>query len=185
MPDQDHVMQKTSAPLEAEAEAALPPAAAETESGLPAPRAPTRPVREERPSARARARSREAVAAEPKTPEEAREAIERARTRISGTLDEIEQRLREKRDELKEKADISSRLREAVRGREVPALMVAIGAGFLVALLLGGGGGRRSGQDIVLSEEELEALRRWRKDRKRVIGALERSAKALEELSEE
>lgn len=172
MPDEDHVMQKTRTPIEGSPgesvpDAALPPAPGAEPAAVGRPAAP---------------RPRPIAAEEPRTRDEAREAIARTRDKISGTLDEIEQRLREKKEELKERTDISARLRELVSGREIPALMVALGAGFLLALLLGRG--RGSGGDVVLSQEELEALRGWQKDRKRVLSALERSARALEELQD-
>lgn len=117
--------------------------------------------------------------AAPRSPEEARAAIAGTRDRISGTLDQIEQRLREKGRELQEKADVPGRLRELVRGRELPALLVAVGAGFVLALVLKG----RRGGPVTLSAEEADALRRWRKDRARVLRSLDRCGRTLERLA--
>lgn len=114
---------------------------------------------------------------DPSTASEAREAILNRRSRISETLDQIEVQLVAKKEALREKADVFGRLRERIRGRELPALAAAFGAGLFLALLLGG---RGRSEPVGLSEEERDALLRWRKDRRRVVKQLERCASALE-----
>jgi ElaB/YqjD/DUF883 family membrane-anchored ribosome-binding protein len=71
---------------------------------------------------------------QPKDSDAAREEIERTRTRMSETIDEIEDVL------LRKKAEIRTRLDVVARLREKPLLVVgvALGAGVLLGLITGG-----------------------------------------------
>ncbi|HUH12423.1 MAG TPA: hypothetical protein VMK65_04915, partial [Longimicrobiales bacterium] len=154
MPQEQRVMEKTRTPLATTGDTP-PPAAREA---LPAPAvAEGAPAAERSVAPRPEGGGRPApTAPEPRTREEAREAISRSRDRISTTLDAIEVRLREKKAELRAKTDIPARLRDLVRGRETVALAAALGAGLLAALLLGR---RRSGGEVTIERDELAALR--------------------------
>lgn len=109
-------------------------------------------------------------AGEPRTRAEARQAIDTTRSRISETLDMVEHRIEATRDQMREKTDLSRQLRERIRGKELKSLAAAFGVGVLIALLFGG----RKAAAPVLSEEERQALLRWRKDRRKIMEQLRR-----------
>lgn len=73
----------------------------------------------------------------PSSTDEARDAVERTRGRISETLDEIEGRLVSKKEQLKARADIARPVRDRVNERPFQAVGIALGAGLLLGLLTG------------------------------------------------
>jgi ElaB/YqjD/DUF883 family membrane-anchored ribosome-binding protein len=114
---------------------------------------------------------------EPQTVGEARDAIERSRARISSTLDQIEDRIVEKKHELREKVDIVRPVRERIRLRPLAAVAVAVGIGAILGSLGGGSaddeelGIRRSGRSRSLSDDERRELRAWRRERRQRLHA--------------
>ncbi|HLU25133.1 MAG TPA: hypothetical protein VKZ58_05460 [Longimicrobiales bacterium] len=122
----------------------------------------------------------EVVRREPETTEEARRAIEHARGRISATLDALEERIQEKRTELRGRLDVLRAAREAIRRRAWPSLGIAFGVGLLLSGVLRGDEGEHGEEEIgragkrtrarrehrILSPEERKALREWRAERR-------------------
>lgn len=83
---------------------------------------------------------------DPNNPATAREDIERTRQRMSGTLDQIEDVLLRKKEELEEKkADLRRKLDVGGQIRDEPLLAagIVLGAGFLIGFLTGGSGRSR------------------------------------------
>lgn len=105
------------------------------------------------------------IRAEPRSTEEARRAVEETRGRISATLDAIEGRLVDKKEELKERIALLRPVREEIRSNHWRSLGIAFGAGLLLATL-GRREGRRERHDRRLDEEERTALRLWRAERR-------------------
>jgi hypothetical protein len=70
--------------------------------------------------------------AEPRTVEEARRAVQASRARMSDTLDEIEQRLVSKKQQIENRMDVLRPIKKRVRARPWPALAVAFGVGVLL-----------------------------------------------------
>lgn len=101
---------------------------------------------------------------EPATTDEARRAIEETRGRISATLDEIEDRIGEARENIREKMDVARPIRTRMRRNPLPGIGIAFGAGILLGLLTGGG--KKGERHEMLGEDEREALRRWRAERR-------------------
>jgi len=106
------------------------------------------------------------------TIEEARREIEDTRGRISGTLDAIELRLREQREELRNRLDVLRAVRRRIRSNVWPSLGIAFGAGAALGMIR-----RRRGREArrELSAAEREQLRRWRAERRQ---RLEQRARA-------
>lgn len=117
---------------------------------------------------------------EPETTEEARRAIEHARGRISATLDAIEERIHEKRTELRDRMNVMRPAREAIRRRVWPSLGIAFGVGLLLSGIFRGEEGEHGEEEIgrawkrararrgleVLSPGERKELREWRAKRR-------------------
>lgn len=95
---------------------------------------------------------------EPATIEQARAHVEESRARLSETLDEIEDRLVEKRLELQEKLDVKKRVRERVDRKPLTMVAVAAGAGFLIGLI--GRRRRAHAEREPVDRDELRALLR-------------------------
>ncbi len=97
----------------------------------------------------------------PRNTDDARDEIERTRARMSETIDEIEETLLRKRDDIRERLDVGARLRD----RPLAAVGVALGAGLLLGLLTGGAGSdkRREREENERRERE-EDERRARDD---------------------
>jgi hypothetical protein len=115
----------------------------------------------------------EGTAGEPRTVDEARDAVERSRQRISSTLDELEGRIVEKKHAIEERIDVLRPVRQQIAARPFTALAVAAGVG----VLLGSVGGSDDGDDVrrsrsgrtrgsTLSDEDRRELREWRKARR-------------------
>lgn len=108
---------------------------------------------------------------EPRTTEEARRAIEATRGRISATLDEIEDRIGETREQVKAKVNVLRPVRSGIRRRPWPGLGIAFGTGLLFGLLTGGeeeeeARAPRRGERPLLSPEARHERRRWRATRR-------------------
>jgi hypothetical protein len=70
----------------------------------------------------------------PEDPEAAREEIRRTRQRMSGTIDEIEDLLVQRKEQVKAQLDVGARF----RANPLPALGAVLGAGLLLGLVTGG-----------------------------------------------
>jgi ElaB/YqjD/DUF883 family membrane-anchored ribosome-binding protein len=112
----------------------------------------------------------------PQTVDEARDAVQRSRQRISSTLDALEERIVEKKHEIQERVDVMRPVREQISERP----FAAVTAGLFVGALLGSLGGgddddhthRRSGRvSGRLTDEDRDELRRWRRERKQRLRA--------------
>jgi ElaB/YqjD/DUF883 family membrane-anchored ribosome-binding protein len=68
---------------------------------------------------------------QPRTVEEARNAVVASRERMSDTLDAIENRLVTKKQEITDRMDVMRPVKKQVRSRPWPALALAFGVGFL------------------------------------------------------
>lgn len=131
--------------------------------------------------------SRIEAAGEPQTVDEARDAVEKSRQRISSTLDRLEDRIVDKKHELKDRMDVLRPVREQVNQRPFTAVAVGLGVGALLGALGGRGddGGRDSGddrpgrsrvdRDRILDADERAELREWRRHRRRHLNALSSS----------
>src|SRR5688572_13248542 len=114
---------------------------------------------------------------EPQTVDQARDAVERSRERISRTLDRLEDRIVEKKHELQDKADVFRPVKTQVRSRPLTAVAVAVGLGALLGSL---GGGHedadrgRHGKAHALTDDERRELREWRRHRRERLRALAR-----------
>jgi ElaB/YqjD/DUF883 family membrane-anchored ribosome-binding protein len=86
--------------------------------------------------------------AEPRTVEEARQAVEDSRERMSNTLDAIEGRLVAKKQQLSDRMDVMRPVKQRVRSRPWPAIAVAFGVGVLIWKL------RHHGEDEDHGREE-------------------------------
>jgi len=112
---------------------------------------------------------------EPQTVDQARDAVERSRERISRTLDRLEDRIVEKKHELQDKADVFRPVKTQVRSRPLTAVAVAVGLGALLGSL---GGGHedadrgRHGKAHALTDDERRELREWRRHRRERLRAL-------------
>jgi ElaB/YqjD/DUF883 family membrane-anchored ribosome-binding protein len=104
---------------------------------------------------------------------EAKREIERNRERISETLDAIEYRIVDTREQIRDRLDVARPLKDQVRRRPWAALGVAAGVGVVLGILAGGRSGR-DGYDIPDAHQRRE-LREWRRQRRnRLGGALHR-----------
>jgi ElaB/YqjD/DUF883 family membrane-anchored ribosome-binding protein len=123
---------------------------------------------------------------QPQTVDEARDAVVRSRQRISSTLDQLEDRIVEKKHELQEKADVLGPVRERVVARPFTAVAVAVGVGALLGSLGGGhddsgrsssSRSRRAHRDSVPGDDERAELRKWRRARQQRLRARSHSAR--------
>ena len=69
---------------------------------------------------------------EPSTVEEARQAVEESRERMSDTLDAIEGRLVAKKQQISDRMDVMRPVKQRVRARPWPAIAVAFGVGIVL-----------------------------------------------------
>jgi ElaB/YqjD/DUF883 family membrane-anchored ribosome-binding protein len=122
----------------------------------------------------------EEIGDEPRTVDEARNAVERSRQRISSTLDQLEDRIVEKKHELQEKVDFMRPVRDQIAQRPFTAVAVAVGVGALLGSIGGGDGeeephrsrsGRLRGS---ISDSDRKELRDWRKQRRERLRAVSR-----------
>jgi ElaB/YqjD/DUF883 family membrane-anchored ribosome-binding protein len=118
----------------------------------------------------------------PRTVDEARDAVEQSRQRISSTLDQLEGRIVEKKHELQDRADVLRPVRDRIAERPFTAVVVGIGVGALLGSLGGGSdtderprrGARRSARGSALSNDDRADLRRWRKARRERLQSISR-----------
>jgi ElaB/YqjD/DUF883 family membrane-anchored ribosome-binding protein len=119
-------------------------------------------------------------AGEPRTVDEARDAVERSRQRISSTLDALEERIVEKKHELQEKVDVLRPVRDQIVNRPFTAIAVGVGIGALLGSIGGGRDDeehehRRSGRIRgVLEDRDRKELRKWRRARRERLRARSR-----------
>ncbi|CAN5890737.1 hypothetical protein BH23GEM9_BH23GEM9_01710 [soil metagenome] len=125
----------------------------------------------------------EESAGDPRTVDEARDAVERSRQRISSTLDRLEDRIVEKKHELQDKVDFMRPVREQIAERPFTAIAVAAGFGALLGSIGGGHDDeehshRRSGRMTgrMLSDDDRRELREWRKARRDRLRSVSRHA---------
>jgi AcrR family transcriptional regulator len=97
---------------------------------------------------------------EPDTVEEARLAIAVTRERMAATINAIEARVEEKKEEIKERVDVLRPLRERVRDQPWVTLGIIAAAGLIVGLLTRGDDGEDEDQRALERELELEHLAR-------------------------
>jgi hypothetical protein len=102
------------------------------------------------------------VTEKPRGSDAARDEIERTRARMSGTIDEIEVALQRKKAELRDRLDVSARLRE----KPLAVVGVALGVGLLFGLISGGGKANRRRAEEAEAEREFRAARWERRARK-------------------
>ncbi len=100
---------------------------------------------------------------EPKTTEEALLAAEESRGRISATLDEIEDRIDETREQIREKANVLRPVRSRIRENPLPMIGAAAGAGLVLGLLTGG---EEHEKKRMLDKDARRDLREWRAERR-------------------
>lgn len=75
---------------------------------------------------------RSLVRAEPRTVAEARRAVEDSRARMSNTLDEIEERLVSKKQQISARMDVMRPVKTRIRSRPFMTMALALGAGVLL-----------------------------------------------------
>ena len=110
---------------------------------------------------------------------EARAAVVDSRARISATLDELEERIVDKKEALRERLDLARPARAFIRAAPLLAVAAATGAGLLFGLITGGRGG--SDGTIELRDVDREALERWRRQRReRLLDAADHELPSLE-----
>jgi len=108
---------------------------------------------------------RQAPAESPRDVAEARAAVEMSRARISATIDELEERIVDKKEELRDRLDVVRPVRALVAAAPLVALGIAAGTGLLLGLASRGGRKRR--REVELSEVDRDALLRWRRARRK------------------
>lgn len=103
----------------------------------------------------------------PRSVHEARRAVEESRARIAATLDELEDRIVEKKEMIQRKADVVRPVREAIR--KTP--LIAIGVAVAVGLLLGVRGGSDDDEEdeYGFDKDERKALDEWKRRRHKLL----------------
>lgn len=132
------------------------------------PRIERSPVRSS--AGRAPTPTMRASRAAPSTPRAARREIEYTRQEIGDTVGLIRERLQRRADTVREKLDVVSEVRERVRQDPWPLLGAAFAAGLLAGWLTGG---RDEPGYESLVGDELDEIRRWRRERRRHLRRLE------------
>ncbi|MDR0786970.1 MAG: hypothetical protein LBG44_03795 [Gemmatimonadota bacterium] len=120
------------------------------------------------------------VSDQQRSSEAAREEIERTRARMSDTIEEIEAHLLRKKEEIRDRLDIASRIRED----PIRAAAIAIGAGVLVGFLTGGGGRakRRFKQEKELRRREEESAELWERRARKLLAIGRKQQTRIEKL---
>jgi len=101
----------------------------------------------------------------PRSVVEARLAVASSRERISATLDELEGRISDKKEALRDRIDVVRPVRAVVGAAPLVAMVAATGAGLLVGLA--SRGRRKRVSEVQLSEEDRAAISRWRSERRK------------------
>jgi hypothetical protein len=96
---------------------------------------------------------------------EARAAVAVSRARISATIDELEERIVDKKEELQERLDVVRPVRALVAAAPLIAVAAAAGAGLLLGIASRGRG--RRVREVELNEVDRDAIRRWRRERRK------------------
>lgn len=119
-------------------------------------------------------------ASAPRDVGEARRVVEARRGRVADTLQELEERLVEEKEAIQDKLDVARPAREYVRGKPLVAVGVAAGAGLLLGLLTARSK-RRTGEEPDFGDEDRDAIRRWRSERrKRLLESAEEELPSFE-----
>lgn len=105
-------------------------------------------------------------AGRPRDVTEARRAVEDTRQRISSTLDQLEARIVDKKEELRDRVDVVRPVREYVGARPLVAIAAAAGVGLLLGLL-SGGSDTRVLHDSELSGSDQDVVSKWRRERRK------------------
>jgi ElaB/YqjD/DUF883 family membrane-anchored ribosome-binding protein len=103
----------------------------------------------------------------PRSVAEARLAVQSSRERISSTIDELEYRIVDKKEELRERLDVTRPVRAVVDASPLIAIGAAAGAGLLLGLVSKGRPRRKPPAEVQLSDRDRQALRRWREERRK------------------
>jgi len=108
----------------------------------------------------------------PRDVEAARAAVVDSRARISATIDELEERIVDTKESLRDRLDVARPARAIIRAAPLIVVAAAVSAGLLFGLVTGGRSKR--GRPIELQDVDREALQRWRRQRrKRLLDAAE------------
>jgi ElaB/YqjD/DUF883 family membrane-anchored ribosome-binding protein len=118
----------------------------------------------------------------PRSVHEARRAVEASRARIAATLDELEDRLVEKKEMIQRKADVVRPVREAIRKTPLIAIGVAVAAGLLLGAM-GGGDGDDDEDESGFDKRERKALDEWKRRRHKLL--MDEAEDASDDLFEE
>lgn len=105
------------------------------------------------------------AAASPQSVAEARLVVEASRQRISATLDELEDRFIDRKQQLRRRLDVVRPVRRFVGRRPLAGVALAAGAGLLLGVL--GRGSDEEEEEAELGEAEVAAIRRWRRERRK------------------
>lgn len=116
------------------------------------------------------------AAASAADPETARAMIEKTRARMSETIDEIEDVLIRKKEQIQDRLDILAPVRE----RPLPSLGIALGSGLLLGLITGGGKDEDNHDDLSELEERAE---RWERRARRLLRIAQEQEEELAALS--
>ena len=117
--------------------------------------------------------------ADPRDVDAARRVVEARRERVAGTLQALEVRLVEEKEAIQDKLDVTRPVRDYVRGRPLAAVGAAVGAGLLLGLITKRP--KRRGGEPALEGEDRDAIRRWRRQRrKRLLESAEEGVPSFE-----
>jgi len=104
-------------------------------------------------------------AASPGNVAEAQAAVAHSRARVSATIDELEERIIDKKEELQGRLDVARPVRALVGASPLVAMAVAAGVGLLLGLA--SRGRRRRPREIPLNAVDDDAIRSWRRERRK------------------
>jgi len=101
----------------------------------------------------------------PRDVAEARAAVAGSRAKVSATMDELEEKIVDTREQLQDRLDVVRPVRRFVGASPLIALAAAAGAGLLLGLVTGGR--RKHTREIPLDDVDDETIRRWRRERRK------------------